>query len=176
MKDTEKENRWSSIVKSLEDLPQEQIPAGLRQDILSRIDAYEREKQERPLAHIVFTPRPAWALAALLLIAATVFFRMTGRQPLQNERAVLPELHEVSFEVEMAHAKSVSIAGDFNRWDIEKHVLQETAPGRWSIKLKLKPGAYQYQFIVNRKKWLCDFKNPVRIADGFGSFNSGIRI
>ena len=83
---------------------------------------------------------------------------------------------EVRFEVSFPGAREVAIAGDFNKWDTQQHLLQRTDGDTWVITLKLESGAYQYQFLVDGKHWKPDPQNPLTIPDGFGGINSGMEI
>lgn len=78
----------------------------------------------------------------------------------------------VQFSVKAPDAKKVSIAGSFNRWDIEKDVLAgPDEAGIWSITIPLGEGRYEYLFVINGEKWLIDPHGPFA-ADGLGGKNS----
>jgi 1,4-alpha-glucan branching enzyme len=69
-------------------------------------------------------------------------------------------------------AKSVTIAGSFNAWDIRKDSLAgPDNNGVWTIVLSLSPGRYEYLFIVDGKDWQPDPSVPA-VDDGFGGKNS----
>jgi hypothetical protein len=55
-----------------------------------------------------------------------------------------------------ASAKSVALAGDFNRWDASATSLTEMADGTWSRTLRLAPGRYEYAYLVDGKRWVAD--------------------
>jgi 1,4-alpha-glucan branching enzyme len=42
----------------------------------------------------------------------------------------------------------------------------------WRITLKVKPGKYQYGFLVDGKEWVADPNSFRQVPDGFGKFNS----
>jgi 1,4-alpha-glucan branching enzyme len=46
-------------------------------------------------------------------------------------------------------AQRVSIAGDFNQWNPSSHPLQRDIKGTWRISLDLKPGKYEYRFLLD---------------------------
>lgn len=53
-------------------------------------------------------------------------------------------------------AKSVALAGDFNRWDPSATSLTRMADGSWSRTLRLAPGRYEYAYLVDGKRWVAD--------------------
>jgi RNA polymerase sigma-70 factor, ECF subfamily len=53
-------------------------------------------------------------------------------------------------------AKSVALAGDFNRWDPTAASLTRLADGSWARTLRLAPGRYEYAFLVDGKRWVTD--------------------
>jgi len=72
-------------------------------------------------------------------------------------------------------AHEVMIAGDFNGWSPAKPYKMEEESGRWSLALPLKPGKYQYKFIVDGE-WREDPENPkVEIGD-LGERNSVLEV
>ena len=72
-------------------------------------------------------------------------------------------------------ARTVSVAGDFNKWRTETDAMKGN-DGMWSIDLKLKPGVYSYSFIVDGKTWVADPGAESYQDDGFGSQNSILRV
>jgi hypothetical protein len=72
-------------------------------------------------------------------------------------------------------AKSVQIAGDFNDWGKSPINMVPDGNGQWSAVVPLKPGQYAYRFIVDGK-WCDDPNCNQRVANGFGSENSLIKV
>ncbi len=56
------------------------------------------------------------------------------------------------------HAKSISVAGDFNGWNSFHHPFRREE-GEWVCHLQLAPGTYEYKLIVDRV-WILDPHNP----------------
>jgi len=78
----------------------------------------------------------------------------------------------VHFILNAPQAKSVSIAGTFNRWNCNKNQLANPdKKGIWSTFLNLPPGYYEYIFIIDEKIRLPDPGAPT-IDDGMGGENS----
>lgn len=68
-------------------------------------------------------------------------------------------------------ARSVTISGNFNAWDIHKDRMSgPDKNGVWSVVIPLREGRYEYLFIVDGK-WRPDPSVPA-VDDGFGGKNS----
>ena len=68
-------------------------------------------------------------------------------------------------------ARSVSLAGEFNDWNATANPMQRDPSGLWTVALPLKPGKYQYKFVVDGS-WKQDPANPDGADDTFGGKNS----
>ncbi|GAB4343313.1 MAG: hypothetical protein Kow0099_21600 [Candidatus Abyssubacteria bacterium] len=69
-------------------------------------------------------------------------------------------------------AQEVKVAGEFNDWlPSAQHNLRRDQDGRWVVRLPLKPGRYQYKFIVDGR-WAKDPSNPNEVIGEFGQENS----
>ena len=68
-------------------------------------------------------------------------------------------------------AKSVFLAGEFNDWSATANPLQKDRSGVWTVTVPLKPGKYQYKFVVDGT-WKQDAANPDRTDDTYGGKNS----
>jgi len=107
-----------------------------------------------------------WKYAA---IAASVLLLVVSGF-LVRERSLQSEV-TVQFALELPGAQSVALAGDFNNWDAGTAKLVNNN-GVWSIDLKVKPGRYQYAFVIDGKKWIADPRSEQYVESGFGSKNS----
>ncbi len=105
-------------------------------------------------------------------IYITLFVLITGCAPKSLEP--LEQRDGVRFSYSAPSAKSVSVAGSFNRWDPQTDVLQgPDRNGIWTIVLPLPPGRYEYRFVVNGKDWVLDPSAPP-VDDGLGERNSQV--
>ncbi|SHH45807.1 glucodextranase DOMON-like domain-containing protein [Thermosipho atlanticus] len=68
-------------------------------------------------------------------------------------------------------AEYVTIAGNFNNWDMEANECYDIGDGWWEAVLELDEGAYEYKFVVNGEKWITDPNAPAYVDDGFGGKN-----
>lgn len=69
-----------------------------------------------------------------------------------GEKGAAPEpaARNVKFNLPSRSAKKVYIVGDFTDW--MRKPLAKGKNNLWSVTMKLKPGSYKYQFIVDDKK------------------------
>ena len=83
----------------------------------------------------------------------------------------IKELKEVTFSFKAPTARSVFIVGNFNDWALNDDTLLDKEDGMWTKRIKLKPGSYQYRFVVDGQ-WIEDPINPEIATNPFGEFNS----
>ena len=69
-------------------------------------------------------------------------------------------------------ARSVSVAGDFNGWNPRQTKLERSEGGMWTTTIVLKPGRYQYMFVIDGKQWVADPLAEEGAGDGFGAQNA----
>ncbi len=70
-------------------------------------------------------------------------------------------------------ARQVAVTGDFNGWNPDGVPLRAAGkPGLWETTLRLKPGAYSYNFIVDGNYLVPDPNAPAQAPDGYGGTNS----
>lgn len=72
------------------------------------------------------------------------------------------------------HAKKVVLSGSFNKWDESLFEMKKTQQG-WHVTLQLKPGVYEYKFIVDGK-WIHDEANTHKTPNEFGEYNSVVEV
>jgi 1,4-alpha-glucan branching enzyme len=78
---------------------------------------------------------------------------------------------KVNFSLHAPQAESVSIAGDFNHWDVMSHSMKKDKKGVWKVSLNLSPGIYQYNFYVDGE-WQNDPHCTEYVENPFGTLNS----
>ena len=71
--------------------------------------------------------------------------------------------------------ESISLVGQFNDWDADSTTMTEVSPGVWTVSLRLRPGVYEYQFILNGTERVTDPTMPQTPSD-FGSPNSVVTV
>jgi 1,4-alpha-glucan branching enzyme len=78
----------------------------------------------------------------------------------------------VDFFLNLPGAKSASVAGSFNGWDIKQTPLQKDSNGGWKTTVHLAPGRYEYRFVVDGAQWCSDPGAKESVPNEFGSTNS----
>jgi 1,4-alpha-glucan branching enzyme len=68
------------------------------------------------------------------------------------------------------NAKRVFLSGNFNDWSTLKGLMKKT-DGGWMIDVMLRPGAYEYKYIISGN-WRTDPNNLLQMDDGAGNINS----
>lgn len=130
-----------------------------------------------------------WNLAGAMTAACLALVAVVGVAKLMPERIVempmtVPQAQTASFAptpepkifvrlvLVRPDAQSVSVAGDFNGWNPAQTNLQRSDDGIWTVTLPLKPGRYEYMFIIDGKQWIADPLATEETVDGFGSRNA----
>jgi hypothetical protein len=138
----------------------------------------------------VTTPRTLeWNLAGAAAAACVAIVSMTGVLTLMPERVVEVPVATAPAQTIAAGttqqptvfvrlvllqpvAQSVSVAGDFNGWDPTQTKLERSDGGVWTATIPLKPGRYQYMFVIDGKQWIADPLAAEEATDGFGAQNA----
>jgi len=82
--------------------------------------------------------------------------------------------HIITFDSENKTYKTVQVKGEMNAWNPNNTNLA-LENGMWKTEIEIKPGTYQYLFVVDGKEML-DPKNPEKNSNGMGGFNSVLKI
>ncbi len=81
----------------------------------------------------------------------------------------------VTFSVELADAREVTLMGDFNKWNPKKHAMRKNGKGVWIKAVIIPPGQYEYKFLADGH-WLEDPQNSQRRINLFGTYNSIVHV
>lgn len=80
------------------------------------------------------------------------------------------------FAIEASDAQTVYVTGSFNDWSLDDTCrLKDVGDGQFETDIELKPGRYEYQFIVDGV-WKEDPSNPLRERNPYGDNNSIIEV
>ena len=71
----------------------------------------------------------------------------------------------VSFSYDGNAGHSVTLVGDFNGWAKEEDPLKQDATGIWRVVKKLKPGLFQYKFLVDGDRYEIDPENAATVEN-----------
>lgn len=77
----------------------------------------------------------------------------------------------VRLEFHCGNARTVCIAGTFNGWNPKSTTMVSTGQGQWLKDLSLRPGSYEYQYVVDGK-WINDPQAVKSTPNPYGGRNS----
>ena len=77
----------------------------------------------------------------------------------------------VTFVCEDAPGRQIFVAGSFNGWEPKNRLTDRAGNGKYSCRILLEPGEYQYKFVVDGE-WRLDAANPNFVPNDFGTLNS----
>jgi 1,4-alpha-glucan branching enzyme len=128
------------------------------------------------MRHALWSPRslsvrPVYGIAGALVLTAVLW---ASRSVPARVGATGPERVVVQFRVSERDAHQVALVGDFNGWRPE-HQLRRTGDGMWALDVALKPGVYNYVFLVDSATVRLDPLAP-RVTDGFGGQSSRVAV
>lgn len=103
--------------------------------------------------------------------STTTNSKVTSNRITDLRAAISKELYkEIEFSFFAPLANEVKIAGCFTEWTKKPIRLKSKKTGEWYAKVKLKPGTYEYRFLVDGQ-WEND-QNAVQMAQNeFGTTN-----
>lgn len=81
-------------------------------------------------------------------------------------------LQRVPIRVYAPGARSVGVAGTFNRWNPEAAPLERGADGAWLGELRVPSGRHEYSLVFDGARWEPDPAAPDAVPDGWGRENS----
>lgn len=118
---------------------------------------------------------------SLIIVPETVRYRyeiVTGTEISgtykRSERQSEQE-KEIEFVFDAPYAQQVYLAGEFNSWSPTATLMEKGNDGIWRVKIKLKPGRYEYKFVIDGV-WMEDPTNPNKVPDPYGGYNSVLSV
>ncbi|HEX6558674.1 MAG TPA: isoamylase early set domain-containing protein [Longimicrobiales bacterium] len=91
--------------------------------------------------------------------------------------ATQPSIIYVQFVLADRGARSVTVAGDFNDWDVgSTPLIDADGDGVWTGLVALRPGQHKYMFVIDGKRWVTDPEAERYIDDGFGMRNAVVTV
>lgn len=67
----------------------------------------------------------------------------------RNPYSAHRNLRAVNFFCAASPAQSVSLVGDFNKWDPKAHPMNQMPDGTWALTVELRHGHHRYAFLVD---------------------------
>ncbi|MGQ9604146.1 MAG: glucodextranase DOMON-like domain-containing protein [bacterium] len=97
---------------------------------------------------------------------------------LADEKPLGPSVTDegILFRFEAPGAQQVFIAGEFNGWAPTEDALNKISDDLWEIVIPLKPGRYEYKFVIDGSQWRHDPYSPGYVPDPYGGQNSVVTI
>jgi hypothetical protein len=154
------QRRVAGLLGGLGDAPAPDLTPG----VMARIEAAERASLEARAGR-GRRLRLGFGFAAAMGLALGVGFVLGSRH------APGPSPGAVTFVLVAPSAHSVAVAGDFNEWQPARAPL-DNRDGVWTATIELRPGRYEYMFLVDGKEWVTDPAARLRRDDGFGNQNA----
>ncbi|HXY68339.1 MAG TPA: isoamylase early set domain-containing protein [Gemmatimonadales bacterium] len=120
--------------------------------------------------------RPIWVPVLAAAAALVLWLAPRGRRAevvLTPVRAVSDTVF-VRFELAAPLARTVSVAGSFNGWQVGALTMIRDARGVWTATAPLPVGEHRYEFVIDGTRWVPDPTAHAEVDDGFGGRNSVI--
>jgi anti-sigma factor RsiW len=113
------------------------------------------------------------ALLALSLLVAVHLFGAGGKAQMDSSQK---REYVVRFTYSDPQARHVYVAGSFNNWQTHQlPLVDRTGRGVWVALVPIKPGSYEYMFLVD-EKWVPDTFAQNYKDDGFGRKNAVLNV
>ena len=156
-------------------------PSTFAAEIISRLPEQKAPVIKRVLDFFLVPRALRWNVAtamALILVVLTLSLVIMKRGEVQMAHQTSTEKQTilVQFRLYAPEAKSVSLAGEFNRWLTNETLLMRRNGGLWSVEINLEPGTYSYMFVIDGQEWVPDPDADLYRDDGFGYKNSVRRV
>jgi hypothetical protein len=184
--------KLKKVVSALNSISPQIAPVELTKNIMAKISQEEIQiqsswidqlKRQISVPSLSF-PRKWESIFSFRLVGVTaaaaliIFFAFTFIfNNLPNTSSICSAEVQFSLKLNDTKTHTVAIAGDFNSWNPGDNLLEDSnGDGIWIGTLKLKPGRYEYMFVLDGKKWVPD-PNALRyVKDGFGNKNAILEI
>lgn len=122
-------------------------------------------------------PDPYGGYNSLLTVGAGTFAaEPKAEDKVQRAAGKVFPAGDVTLELDWPDADFVHVAGQFNDWKPSDIALEKGDDGIWRVTLELKPGRFEYRFIINGRDWIEDPANPDKVPDPYGGNNSVLTV
>ena len=146
-------------------------PGALPPQRVASVPALSAAPRSSSAKDAAVAPRSAGSAGAPVLSAAPGGDRK--RETAVAAAPKVPAVKEVKIFFYYPPARKVAVTGDFNDWNADGVPLKAAGkPGLWETELRLPPGVYSYNFIVDGELLVPDPNSPNQMPDGYGGTNS----
>ncbi|MEW6587408.1 MAG: isoamylase early set domain-containing protein [Nitrospirota bacterium] len=97
------------------------------------------------------------------------------KKPAKKPKKESQKEQKIEIKLYAPEAENVSVAGEFNDWDIKALPMKKSKDGMWKVKIKLFSGRYEYRFFVDGA-WAEDIPDVEVVPNPFGTFNLVINV
>jgi len=167
-------NNWNNFLNELEDL-KKYFPTYESPDIIDK-EIIHKISQTNHKFSFQFFVLPKFLIPAITTILIIIGFFIINDKENCKKNLNENETVTVKFKIKINNAKTVSLIGDFNGWDINSTKLSKNNDDLWTVSLRLKPGRYQYLFVIDKEKYIPDTQRKEYTVDGYGNKNSVIEV
>jgi Glycogen recognition site of AMP-activated protein kinase len=184
--------RWlnlETVIAEASQLPRITPSARFLSELKAKVAPPSMSWWERMWTAVTAPRTLEWNLAGVVAASCVAILAVVGLLTVMPERVVEVPVATVSPQTIAAGmnqepkvfvrlvllqpgARSVSVAGDFNGWNPAQTPLERSDGGIWTTTIPLKPGRYQYMFVIDGKQWIADPLAGEEEIDGFGAHNA----
>jgi hypothetical protein len=166
---------YAERIEAMDAALDEAVMAAVR----SRVPSRRRRGVDWLLAPRTVRVRPVWVglLAAAAALVLWLAPRASAPAPAVQGTSVVRPVADtvfVRFELAAPQARTVSVAGSFNGWQVGALTMSRNGNGVWSATVPLPVGEHRYEFVVDGTRWVPDPTAHDVVDDGFGGRNSVI--
>lgn len=154
-------SRTDPLVSLLSGLPRPSAPADLTRRVMARLS--EAPRRRRRVRVWMWSPLAAAAAVCVVLLL------------IPHERG--GGIRDAVFVLHAPQATRVELVGDFTDWHRGRLPMEgPDAAGRWSARVALPAGRYEYLFLVEDEQWVSDPLAVTHRPDGFGHRNAVVNL
>ena len=144
------------------------------QRVLARIRSEAAGRAAPPTGH----RWSAWLAGAAIAAGLLLSVALPNRRPVSPEPVPAAgvglepssEARPVLLQLAAPSSSRVAVVGDFNDWDPAATPLRPAGDGgTWIVELRLRPGRYNYTFLVDGRRWERDPREPRAPESDFGA-------
>lgn len=157
------------LIDHLESLPSVSPGEDFSWKVINSIRAEQEKRQTKRVHWFNFKKALAFSLVGVFLgLMLLTDLPLTPR--LETINSSSSKKIELVFCPSSQNPRTVAVAGDFSSWDyLHMEKVQDSC---WSITIEIKPGRYQYGFLIDGEQWVPDPGSLRQVSDGFGGVNS----
>jgi len=172
----------TGVLRAVETSEKMPAPAFFTAEVMRRLPARKATIGDRVRDFLFKGRMLKWNMAtafAAAVLFALVFTQVVRTRNAPVETAALSRQEQtvtVTMNLHAPEAHQVAVAGTFNKWKADAHMLTKQENGVWTVSIRLKPGEHSYMFVVDGKAWVTDPNAETYRDDGFGNKNAVMRV